>query len=160
MSQETQQISGTELESMIDHALKKVGGSKENDLCRYLPAERGGYMHHFTLRKMKFESPEKLGELIGKFILTSERPSTLPPKQRMPRGSRKRKDAIVLEREVADKIIQLARETGRPELVAHLSPPKSISQCKRELIQAIKAGRAEQRLWDQYCEAVAQSSRA
>lgn len=160
MSQETLQISGIELESMIDRALKKVGGSKENDLCRYLPAEKGGYMHHFTLRKMKFESPEKLGELIGKFILTSERPSTLPPKQRMPRGSRKRKDAVVLEREVADKIIQLARESGCVELVAHLSPPKSMAQCKRELIQSIKSGRVEQRLWDQYCEASAQAYRA
>ena len=39
-----------EVEDIISKAVKKVGGKKENDLCKFLPMETGGYMHHFTLR--------------------------------------------------------------------------------------------------------------
>ena len=42
-----------ELESIIDKAIKKVNGRKENDLCKFIPMNSGGYMHHFTLKKMK-----------------------------------------------------------------------------------------------------------
>ena len=45
-----------EVEDVIGRALKKVGAKKENDLCRYIPMATGGYMHHFTLKKMKRSS--------------------------------------------------------------------------------------------------------
>ena len=44
----------------VGEAIKKVNGRKENDLCKYIPGSGGGYMHHFTLKKMKSkkEDPE------------------------------------------------------------------------------------------------------
>ena len=48
-----------ELEEIISKAIKKVNGTKENDLCKYLPMDSGGYMHHFTLRKMKHKDPNQ-----------------------------------------------------------------------------------------------------
>ena len=56
-----------ELENAIDKAIKKVGGSKENDLCKFIPVTSGGYMHHFTLKKMKVKDPSELSSLIEKF---------------------------------------------------------------------------------------------
>ena len=53
-----------ELQSTIEKALKKIKGTKENELCRYLPMDSGGYMHHFTFRKMKGECPKDLIALI------------------------------------------------------------------------------------------------
>ena len=41
-----------EIEDIIAKAIKKVGGSKENDLCRFIPMTSGGYMHHFTLKTL------------------------------------------------------------------------------------------------------------
>ena len=32
-----------ELEKTIDRAIKKVQGTKENDLCKFLPGPTGGY---------------------------------------------------------------------------------------------------------------------
>jgi len=81
-----------EIEDVIARAIKKVNGRKENDLCRYLPMSTGGYMHHFTLRKMKYKQPSELGTLIEKFIINADRPGTVPPKQRASRGPRKRRD--------------------------------------------------------------------
>ena len=68
-----QSNSMAELESIITKAIKKVGGSKENDLCRYIPMSSGGYMHHFTLRKMKNKQPDSLANLIEKFIINNYR---------------------------------------------------------------------------------------
>ena len=45
-----------EVEDTIAKAIKKVGARKENELCKYLPMKSGGYMHHFSLRKIIFES--------------------------------------------------------------------------------------------------------
>ena len=42
-----------EVEEVIARAIKKVGAKRENDICRYIPMTTGGYMHHFTLKKMK-----------------------------------------------------------------------------------------------------------
>ncbi|MFZ4099621.1 MAG: hypothetical protein ACOYKZ_04760 [Chlamydiia bacterium] len=160
MSQFTQTMSGEELERLINKALTKVGGAKENDLCRYIPAERGGYLHHFTLRKMKSEDPVKLGELIGQHIIATERPVTVAPKQRMPRGTKKRKDQLILNRDLAEKLVQIARDAGHPEIASQLSPPRSLGQLRRELLSTVKAGRVDQHLWNQWCEALQQSQSA
>ena len=53
-----------QLESLINAAVKKVGGQKENDICHYIPVSTGGYIHHFTLRKMKSEDPKRLACLL------------------------------------------------------------------------------------------------
>ncbi len=58
-----------ELEKLIDRAIKKVRGSKENDLCKFLPGPSGGYMHHFTLRKLKNADPSQLFTLLQNLLL-------------------------------------------------------------------------------------------
>ncbi len=143
-----------EVEDVITRAIKKVGGRKENDLCRYLPMSTGGYMHHFTLRKMKNKQPSELGSLIEKFIISPDRPGTVAPKQRAARGSRKRRDQYTFTRSQLERMLNIARLAGDKEMVSILSPRKSLAHCKRELISSIRHGRAEQDLWASYVEAL------
>lgn len=147
--------SSKQLEELIASAIKKIGGKKENDLCRYLPMTSGGYMHHFTLRKMKQQMPEKLLEMIKTFILEADRPVNVPPKQRAARGSRKRKDHIVLTKTDIDHILHVARSVGDKDLVRKLTPKKDLRTLKRELISSIRHGRIEQELWNSYVESMA-----
>src|SRR3972149_8293381 len=92
-----------ELEDVIARAVKKVNGDKENELCKYIPMNSGGYMHHFTLKKMKNKQPGQLGALIENFIIKSDAPKIVPPKSRAPRGSRKRKDNYSFSRNQLDR---------------------------------------------------------
>lgn len=141
-----------ELEDIIAKAIKKVGGNKENDLCKYLPMDNGGYMHHFTLRKMKHREPQQLGSLIEKFIIKKDAPSSVAPKRRAPRGSRKRRDNVSFSRLQLDRMLQIARLAGDKEVISMLSPKKSLPLVKRELISSIRHGRVEQELWNSYVD--------
>lgn len=143
-----------EIEEIISKAIKKVGGRKENDLCKYIPMNSGGYMHHFTLRKMKSKQPQELGSLIEKFIISSDRPGAVTPKQRAPRGSRKRRDQFTFTRTQIDRMLNIARLAGDKEMIAVLSPKKSLASSKRELIASIRHGKVEQELWNSYVESV------
>jgi hypothetical protein len=143
-----------DIEDVISRAIKKVNGSKENDLCKYLPMSVGGYMHHFTLRKMKLKQPSELSALIEKFIITSNKPAIISPKQRAARGSKKRKDQITFTKTQLDRLLNMAKISGDKEMVSVLSPKKSLIACKRELIQSIKAGVADQVLWNTFTEIV------
>lgn len=142
-----------EIEEVIHKAIRKVNGAKENDLCKYIPMNSGGYMHHFTLKKMKKRQPEDLGVLLEKFILNSEKPAPIAPKQRAARGSRKRKDQFTLSKLQLEKVISLARTTGNKEIISLLSPRKSLAACKKELLSSIRQGKVEQELWNSYTEA-------
>lgn len=141
------------LEHLIDGAMKKIQGKKENDLCRYLPMVSGGYMHHFTLRKMKSQIPQQLAEMIKTYIIDVERPLTVRPKQRAARGSRKKKGQIVLAESDLDQIIQMARSAGDKELVRKLLPRKDIKVIKRELLRSIRNGVVNHNLWNMFVEA-------
>lgn len=155
MSQTTQGTKSlAEIEDLIDKAIKKVGGKKENDLCRFLPMSSGGYMHHFTLRKMKTKQPRELVDLIQKFILASERPASVAPKQRAARGSRKRKDQYTFTRGQLERMLNIARLAGDKEMVSVLSPKKSLATYKRELIISIRHNKIDQDLWNGYVEAI------
>lgn len=143
-----------EIEEIITKAIKKVNGRKENDLCKYIPGDSGGYMHHFTLKKMKNRQPIELGSLLEKFIINTEKPSSLPPKQRAARGSRKKRDQYTFSRNQLEKMLQLARQSGDKEMVTMLSPKKSLATSKRELIASIRHGRVDQDLWNFYVEAL------
>jgi len=143
-----------ELESIIARAIKKVRGKKENDLCKYIPINSGGYMHHFTLRKMKHKNSRELSSLIEKFILEVDRPLVVPPKQRAARGSRRKKDHPSFSRLQIERLLNMARVSGDRELVSLLSPKKSLACCKRELIQSIRHGIIDHELWNGYVEAV------
>ncbi|GAB5411231.1 MAG: hypothetical protein ChlgKO_03450 [Chlamydiales bacterium] len=154
MSQNPKAKSLAELEDIIAKAIKKVGGSKENDLCKYIPMDSGGYIHHFTLRKMKSKDPSELLGLIKDHIIKADRPRIVAPKQRAPRGSRKRRDQITFTKGQLERLLNLARLSGDKEMISILSPKKSLAAAKRELIQAVRHGIVKQEYWDNYIESV------
>jgi hypothetical protein len=142
------------IEDVIARAIKKVGAKKENELCKYLPMKSGGYMHHFTLRKMKLKQPQELASIIERFVIQAEKPTAVPPKQRAARGSRKRREHLNFTRNQLERMLNIARLAGDKEIITILSPRKSLSACKRELIQAIRDNKVDQELWISYTEAV------
>ena len=148
-----------ELEGLIEKAIKKINGYKENQLCRYLPMTGGGYMHHFTFRKMKGEDPRELMTQIKKHIVESNKPQMVTPKQRAPRGSRKRRDQLHFTKHDIERILHMARLAGDKDMVRKLTQ-KDLKQIKRELISSIKAGRIEADLWNFYVEAVSNQNAA
>lgn len=150
---ETKTKNYREIEEVINKAIKKVNGRKENDLCKYIPMNSGGYMHHFTLKKMKNRQPAELSTLIEKFIINSDRPSVVTPKQRAARGSRKRRDQYTFSRMQLERMLNIARLAGDKEMISILAPKKSLATCKRELIASIRHGKVEQELWNAYVEA-------
>lgn len=141
------------LDESINHALKKVGGNSENVICRYLPMN-GGYMHHFTLRKMKHEQPETLHDMIKKYILLSDNPQTVRPKQRAARGSKKKKDHIILSQNDLERVIQLAKKANDLDMIRKLLPKKDLKSIKKELILCIKKNIINHTLWNSYIEAL------
>ncbi|MBM3184465.1 MAG: hypothetical protein FJZ64_04075 [Chlamydiae bacterium] len=142
------------VEEIISKAIKKIGGKKENELCKYLPMKSGGYMHHFTLKKMKNKQPQELASIIEKFVIQSDKPAIIPPKQRAARGSRKRRDHLNFTRNQLERMLNIARLAGDKEIITILSPRKSVASCKRELIQSIRHNRIESELWNNYVEAI------
>ncbi|ANH79092.1 hypothetical protein [Candidatus Chlamydia sanziniae] len=143
-----------DIEKLIGKAIKKVCGNKENDLCRYLPGPSGGYMHHFTLKKMKSVAPEQLLKMLKTFILESDTPRTINPKPRAPRGSKKRRDFINFTKTDIERVLELARQVGDKDLLARFSPKKPLTSLKRELIRSIRNGLINVELWNAYVEAV------
>lgn len=142
------------LNALIQAAIKKINGGKENDICRYLPSETGGYIHHFTMRKMKTENPEKLKQLINSHIVRADRPQSVPPKSRAARGSRKRRDQFAFTKIDLERMLNMARMAGDKEMVRKLTPKKDLRTIKRELITSIRHGHTDQELWQSYVEIV------
>lgn len=143
-----------DLEEMLSKAIKKVGVRKENDLCKYIPMTSGGYMHHFTLRKMKKKNPSELSSMIKQFIINVSRPMAVAPKPRAARGSRKRRDQLTFTKWQLERMLNIARLAGDKEIISILSPKKSLASFKRELIQAVRQNKVEQELWNGYVESV------
>lgn len=141
-----------QLENLIHTAVKKVGGKKENDLCHYLPVSTGGYIHHFTMRKMKTEDPQQLAELITKYVINVSHPHAVTPKPRAARGSRKRRDLFTFSKQDLERMLNMARLAGDKEMIRKLTPKKDLRTIKRELISSIRHGRIEPELWNMYVE--------
>jgi hypothetical protein len=158
MSQNEQEIhkqkNFKDLEEFLSKAIKKVGVRKENDLCKYIPMTSGGYMHHFTLRKMKKKNPQELSTMIKQFIINVSRPMAVAPKPRAARGSRKRRDQLTFTKWQLERMLNIARLAGDKDIISILSPKKSLASYKRELIQAIRQNKIDQELWSGYVEAV------
>jgi len=142
------------LVNIILKAIQRIGAKKENELCKYLPMKTGGYMHHFTFRKMKAKQPQELLQIIERFVLNSAKPIPIAPKQRAARGSRKRRDNMNFTRNQLERMLNIARLAGDKEIISILSPTKSLATCKRELIQAIRHNKADQELWNGFIESV------
>jgi len=151
----TQRVTSKELEDLISKATKKIRAKKENDICRYIPIGSGGYIHHFTMRKMKHEDPNTLAKWIKKFIIDPEAPKNVTPKKRAARGSRKRRDQYVFNKQDIERLLNMARLSGDKEMIRKLTPRKDLRTIKRELISSIRHGRIEQELWDSYVEVMA-----
>jgi hypothetical protein len=143
-----------DIEEVIAKAIKKVNGRKENELCKYLPMKTGGYMHHFTFKKMKSKQPQELSGIVERFVLNADRPMAVAPKQRAARGSRKRRDHMNFTRNQLERMLNIARLAGDKEIITILSPRKSLATCKRDLIQSIRNGKVEPELWNSYAESV------
>ena len=142
-----------ELEEIIHEAVRKIKGDKENDICRYLPIPTGGYMHHFTMRKMKTEEPQALAMLIKQFINSVEKPQSVTPKPRPARGSRKRRGGINFSRIELEKLLDIAKTIGDNEIINKLSPRKSLAAYRRDLISSIKNNEVDEKLWRNYADA-------
>ena len=149
---EPKSINSREIEEYITQAKKKAGVKNENELSRFIPASTGGYIHHFTLKKMKKKHPKELKALIEKFIMNAQTLHKVAPKTRAPRGSRKNRDKVSFSRAQLERMLQIARLAGDKEMVAVLSPKRSLSTCKRELIASIRHNRIEPDLWNAYHE--------
>lgn len=143
-----------DLNNLISRAIKKVNGTKENDLCKYIPQSSGGYIHHFTFRKMKSKNPGKISAYIEKYIINSPKPVIIAPKKRAARGSRKKRDQIIFSRMQLERMLNIARLAGDKEIIGILSPKKSLAGAKRDLVQAIRNNRVEPEYWNAYVEAV------
>ena len=141
-----------ELEATIKKAREKIGASKESDICRYLPVSTGGYMHHFTFRKLKHEDPKLLIEEINKHVCNSKKLSKVAPKPRAARGSRKRRDQLTFTKHDLERMLQMARMAGDKEMIRKLTPRKDLRTVKRELISSIRHNRIEPDLWNCYVE--------
>lgn len=149
-----------QLDHLIHAAVKKVGGKKENDICHYLPVATGGYIHHFTMRKMKTESPQQLADMISKYIVNSNNPQEVSPKPRAARGSRKRRDLFTFSKQDLERMLNMARLAGDKDMVRKLTPKKDLKTIKRELISSIRHGRIEPDLWNLYGETVTSHNQA
>lgn len=150
----TTKIDTKQLENLIHTAVKKLGAKKENDICRYIPSSVGGYIHHFTMRKMKTEQPEQLAQMISKFIINVDKPSSVKPKPRAARGSRKRRDQFLFTKQDIERMLHMARTAGDKEMIRKLTPKKDLRSTKRELIASIRHGKVDQDLWTSYVETI------
>lgn len=154
MSEERTKVDSKQLEELIKHAVKKLGAAKENDICRYLPVSTGGYIHHFTMRKMKSENPTQLTNMIKKYIIEVPHPGKVTPKQRAARGSRKRRDQFAFSRQDIERLLNMARLAGDKELIRKLVPSQDMNTLKRMLISSIRRGKVEADLWESYVAAM------
>ena len=143
-----------DLDHAISAAIKKIGARRENDICRYLPVSTGGYMHHFTMRKMKGENPKQLTTMINKHIVNADRPTMVAPKPRAARGSRKRRDQFIFTKQDIERMLNMARLAGDKDMVRKLTPRRDLRTIKRDLISSIRHGRVEPELWNSYIEAI------
>lgn len=155
-----EKVSQRELELLISKAIEKIGGRKENDICRYLPVDEGHYMHHFTLRKMKHEAPHIVADMVNKYIVQTHDPKKVPPKPRAARGSRKRRNLPNFSKQDLEKMLHMARMAGDKEMIRKLTPSLTgdLRAIQRELIAAIRQKRVEPDLWNAFVEAATSQS--
>lgn len=141
------------METTIAEALEKTGAHKENTLCRYLPSEDEGHMHHFTMRKLKENDPEKLKELLREFIIDATSAKRIDPKPR-PRRKNGKNHSFNFDQSTLEKIIQMAEEKGDKELLEQLRPKPPFSLVKKEFMNTIRENKIDERLWKDYKESV------
>ena len=138
-----------ETEELIVRALKKIGSMKEKDLCKFLPSGTEGYMHHFTLKKLRTQKPEEFKSLLNEFILNPSSPKIIDPKPRT-----RRNKSLSLNQADLKLILNLAQKTDDQYLLSKLGGKLSLSGIKKELIKSIREGKIEEELWSSYMHAI------
>lgn len=151
---ETKSINSGEIEDFIAKAIKKAGVKNEKELSRFIPISSGGYIHHFTMKKMKKKQPQELKAMIEKHIMNASTLEKVTPKSRAPRGSGKHRNKVSFSLAQIERMLQMARQAGDKEMVAVLSPKRPLALCKRELMASIRHNRIDLELWNAYIEAV------
>jgi hypothetical protein len=154
LERETEKSSGKKLELLIKEAVRKLGVSKENDICPYIPINTGGHIHHFTMKKMKTVTPAELAGMISQYILQVDRPVKVSPKKRAARGLHKQKNRYVFSPQELQRLRNIARLAGDKEMISRLSPKTDHQTIKRMLISSIKRDRVDQELWSNYADSV------
>lgn len=145
--------SSTDIKDVLRKAIDKVKGTKENDVCRYLPVQQGGYMHHFTLKKMMTQEPAELEAMLNKHILSVDEPKLVPHRPRRPRGmSGSKSDVIQVTRSELEYIIGAVRSAGDPKIAAKLMPRQKRSDIKKRLIDSIRRDEVRRELYDAYVD--------
>lgn len=142
-----------ELDRALALAIQKVRGKKASELCRYLPSEKGpGHMHHFSIDKLKKEDPTRLLQMVQKYIVQTEEPTKIAPKQRAARGSRKRQNQFTFSEQEVERIRQYAKIAGDEDMARRLRPQGDPASMKRELLSSIRQNRVEPDLWNAYVD--------
>lgn len=150
-----------ELDKALALAIQKVRGKKASELCRYLPSEKGlGHMHHFSIEKLRKENPFRLLQMVQKYIVQTEEPTKIAPKQRAARGSRKRQNQYTFSEQEVERIRQYAKIAGDEDMARRLRPQGDPLTMKRELIASIRHNRVEPDLWNAYVDWVTSASAA
>lgn len=98
------------LEYLIQKAILKVNGKNEAGLCRFIPFKSGGYIHYFTLRKMKQQNPEKLYDLIQTHIIQPINPQEVAVKSLELSPTYREKRLFTITETEMDRIIALAKQ--------------------------------------------------
>ena len=141
------------IETTITEALERTGVNKEYTLCRYLPSNDEGPMHHQTMRKMKKNNPEKLKELLRAFIINASSVKQLDSKPRIYRKSGKN-HAFNFDESTLKKIVQMAEEKGDEELLKQLRPKRSFTAVKKEFMRTVREDKIDEGLWENYKESL------
>lgn len=161
-----------ELDLLIEKAFQKLNIREISTLCYFLPAEKEKNgkierIHHLTFRKISKENPHKLYLLIKKYVIEKDSPKPFPKRTRSPRKM-KNSSTVILDREVAREIADFlqnsSKEGGEQEnvvsgLLSKLTPPKTLVDYKRELIEMIKKEEADEEIWRRYANCIAKSKR-
>ena len=143
----------SKLNEVISQALKKLNTSEEKDLCRYLPGEKGGYIHHFSYKKMKHCLPEKLIALLQQYVTNPSNPQPLEPRKR----ERKKRGALSglnLSEMQLKRLVLLAESSGDEDLAELLKPKLSLSDCQKALIDMVRNQTVDVSLWKDYVQAI------
>ena len=143
-----------DLESILQGARKKVGASNTNELGRYLPAEDGYRMHHFTLEKLKKNNPKQLAALLKEYISEVAKPKMLKARPRKPATSSKGQAVVNLDAVELQTLLQLAHKAENKKLVEKLKASLPFSALKKEMVRCIMEERIDTDLWNSYIEAI------
>ncbi len=143
------------LEKSIKKALARTNSKNELDLRKYIPSQaddKSGYLHHFSLNKMKKTNPEQLNKLIEEFILTPPSPKPIAGGKRNQKSRFPRSESSMLI-----KLINIALKSGDQDAVRYLIEKCSIKEIRHAFIRTLMERKIDEQLWEAYKASVRSS---